>query len=67
MLTGRVVDIAGTGRLSADTNQYVYNGKLNQKSRMNEVGLFAQDSWRIRPNITLSYGARWEVQLPFHR
>jgi hypothetical protein len=66
LLTGRVVDIAGTGRLSAETNEYVYNGRLNQKSRMNEVGLFAQDSWRIRPNVTINYGARWEVQLPFH-
>jgi hypothetical protein len=65
LLTGRVIDIAGTGRLSAETNEYVYNGRLNQKSRMNEVGLFAQDSWRLKPNVTFNYGLRWELQLPF--
>jgi len=27
-----------------------------------DVGLFAQDDWRIRPNITLSYGLRFESQ-----
>jgi hypothetical protein len=65
LVTGRVVNIGGTGRLSAETNEYVYNGTLNQKSKMREVGLFAQDTWRVRPNVTLNYGARWELQLPF--
>src|SRR3981081_3714330 len=23
-------------------------------------GVFAQDSWRIRPNITVNYGLRWD-------
>ena len=32
---------------------------------MNEFGLFAQDSWRVTPTLTLNYGVRWEVQLPF--
>jgi hypothetical protein len=30
------------------------------------IGLFAQDSWRIRPNLTLNYGARWDVLPPWH-
>lgn len=28
-------------------------------------GLFAQDSWRIRRNFTLTFGLRWEVNTPF--
>jgi outer membrane receptor protein involved in Fe transport len=29
--------------------------------RQNSVEFYAQDSWRIRPNLTLSYGARWSI------
>ncbi len=29
------------------------------------IGLFAQDSWRLRPNLTVNYGARWDVLPPW--
>jgi Carboxypeptidase regulatory-like domain/TonB-dependent Receptor Plug Domain/TonB dependent receptor len=28
----------------------------------NEFSLFAQDSWQLRPNLTLNYGLRWDAQ-----
>jgi outer membrane receptor protein involved in Fe transport len=27
-----------------------------------EFSLFAQDSWQLRPNVTLNYGLRWDAQ-----
>jgi Carboxypeptidase regulatory-like domain/TonB dependent receptor len=29
------------------------------------VGLFAQDSWHLRPNLTLNYGLRWDRIAPW--
>jgi hypothetical protein len=31
-----------------------------------DYGLFLQDDWRIRPNLTLSYGLRYETQTNAH-
>ncbi len=30
------------------------------------LGLFAQDSWRIKSNLTFNYGLRYDVSAPFH-
>ena len=65
ILTGRITGVNGTARLDADTGQYVYLGNLNQKSQMDSFDLYAQDSWRVTPTLTLNYGLRWDVQLPF--
>ena len=29
------------------------------------VGLYGQDSWRLRPNLTLNYGLRWDLLPPW--
>jgi Carboxypeptidase regulatory-like domain len=29
--------------------------------RNHYVGLFAQDTWRVTPNLTLNYGVRWDL------
>ena len=31
-----------------------------------DYGVFIQDDWRVRPNITLSYGLRYEIQTNAH-
>ncbi|HVZ19675.1 MAG TPA: TonB-dependent receptor [Vicinamibacterales bacterium] len=29
-------------------------------------GVFAQDSWRVRPNVTFNYGVRWDIMAPWY-
>jgi hypothetical protein len=31
-----------------------------------EWGLFAQDSWKVRRNLTITYGVRWDYATPEH-
>jgi hypothetical protein len=30
------------------------------------LGLYGQDNWRAKPNLTLNYGLRWDVLPPWH-
>ncbi len=65
VLTGHITAISANARLDEKTGQYSYLGGLTQRAREREAGLFAQDSWRMRPSLTLTGGLRWEVQFPF--
>jgi hypothetical protein len=65
VLTGRVTQIGGTAWLDEETNKYVYNADNIRRARQRELGLYAQDSWRARPYLTLNYGLRWQIQFPF--
>ena len=65
VLTGRVTNIGATAYLDEITNKYQYLGAEVRRCRMREWGFFASDSWRVQPNLTLTYGLRWELQRPF--
>ena len=32
--------------------------------RTTQLGIFAQDAWKLKPNLTLYYGLRWELNTP---
>ncbi len=65
VLTGRVSSITTTARIDESTNKYVYSGLGIQRGRMREMDFFAQDNWRVRPNLSLNLGVRYVLQLPF--
>ena len=65
VLTGRVIAINANARLDEKTGKYTYLGNAFERSRQRELGFFAQDSWRFRPNLTLNYGLRWEIDGAF--
>ncbi|HWA96152.1 MAG TPA: TonB-dependent receptor [Terracidiphilus sp.] len=35
-------------------------------TRNKYAGIFAQDSWQLRTNLTLNYGVRWDMLPPWH-
>ncbi len=64
LLTGRVTSVAGTYVLN-QAEQYEFLGQRYLKTSMDEIGFFVSDSWRLRPDFTLTAGLRYELQLPF--
>ena len=65
VLTGRVSALARNARIAPDGTNYVILGPSHQLGRMNEFGFYVQDSWRVRPNLTVNAGLRYALQLPF--
>lgn len=61
-LTGRVSGFTSTVRLEAD-GTYRLNGNRHFEIQEETNGLFVQDSWRVRPNLTFNFGVRWQPQL----
>ena len=64
LLTGRVTDYTNTAFLK-DDGTYELHGDQYQAGTQTTFGLYAQDIWRVRPNLTLSFGVRWQPQDAF--
>ncbi len=63
-LLGMVSDIVGN--YNYDKQGVVQSPGLPVKRKygLNWYELYAQDSWRVRPNLTLTYGLRWSMFPP---
>jgi hypothetical protein len=63
LLTGRVTAINGTSRRNPD-GTYAYEGAGRDDLHQRETGLFIQDQWHVRSNLTINAGLRYELQFP---
>src|SRR5581483_9027281 len=63
LLTGRISSISAS---AAEQPDFTYSNLGNSftNAHQREMGFFGQDSYRIRPNLTLNYGLRWEFLFP---
>ncbi len=62
-LAGRIASVGGTNSYSPSAKGYLKPGQIGSYA-LDEVtlawGLFAQDSYRLSPSLTLNYGLRWD-------
>lgn len=50
--------------LLGEVDSATYGQQPSQAWLFRNWGIYAQDRWKIRPNLTLTYGLRWEYEPP---
>ena len=57
---------AAASYLLGDVDQATYGQQPSQAWLFRYWGIYAQDRWKLRSNLTLTYGLRWEHEPPVH-
>ncbi len=58
--SGTTTGLAPADFLIGTPSSFTQNNLQLDQERHTYIGVYAQDSWKIRPNLALNYGIRWE-------
>jgi hypothetical protein len=67
ILVGRLSGVTGENSYNIKTKQYAATGTMSEyplDEASSAWSLFAEDSWRLTPTLTLNYGLRWDIYSP---
>ncbi len=64
-LTGRVATVSSTAVLQGGSGQYEELAPTKLEGGFKVFGSFIQDTWRLKPNLTLTGGLRYDIMSPF--
>jgi hypothetical protein len=65
-LTGRLTSVTTTTNVDENTHQYNQFAPVTQRFAFSTGALYAQDSVRLSPSLTVNFGLRWQFDGAIH-